>query len=103
MPLGFKPGHRVRASRRRLSPLRTSLIAVVAVVMSAVVGGIAYFIPAAQLAIESTGQVLQVTPSPSAAASPLASIHDKTVLMGSRTGIGKFNPQDGRSWMPRIK
>ena len=34
--------------------------------MSAVAGGIAYFIPAAQLAIESTGQVLKVTPSPSA-------------------------------------
>jgi hypothetical protein len=38
-----------------------------------------------------------------AAASPLASIHDKTVLMGSRTGIGKFNPQDGRSWIARVK
>ena len=33
--------------------------------MSAVAGGLAYFIPAAQLAIESTGKVLQVTPSPS--------------------------------------
>jgi LCP family protein required for cell wall assembly len=40
--------------------------------MSAMAGGIAYFIPAAQLAIESTGQVLQVTPSPSNS-TPLAS------------------------------
>ncbi|HET9781247.1 MAG TPA: LCP family protein [Candidatus Dormibacteraeota bacterium] len=72
MPLGFKPGHRVRASRRRLSPLRTSLIVLFAIVMSAMAGGIAYFIPAAQLAIESTGQVLHVTP-PASAGSPLAS------------------------------
>ena len=32
--------------------------------MSAMAGGIAYFVPAAQLAIESTGQVLRVSPSP---------------------------------------
>ncbi len=38
--------------------------------MSAAAGGIAYFIPAAKLAIESTGQVVQVTPSPSASALP---------------------------------
>src|SRR5256885_1351198 len=38
--------------------------------MSAVAGGLAYFIPAAQLAIESTGKVLQVTPSPSMLFSP---------------------------------
>jgi len=38
--------------------------------MSAVAGGLAYFIPAAQLAIESTGQVIHVTPSPSTQASP---------------------------------
>ncbi|HET7339589.1 MAG TPA: LCP family protein [Candidatus Dormibacteraeota bacterium] len=43
-----------------------------AIVMSVVAGGIAYFIPAAQLAIESTGQVLHVTPSPNTI-SPLAS------------------------------
>ncbi len=38
--------------------------------MSSVAGGLAYFIPAAQLAIESTGQVTRVTPSPSALFSP---------------------------------
>lgn len=32
--------------------------------MSALAGGLAYFIPAAQLAIEATGQVVRVTPSP---------------------------------------
>lgn len=41
--------------------------------MSALAGGIAYFVPAAQLAIESTGQVLHVTPSPSTAGSPSSS------------------------------
>ncbi len=38
--------------------------------MSAVAGGLAYFIPAAQLAIESTGQVIHVTPSPGTLLSP---------------------------------
>ncbi len=33
-------------------------------------GGLAYFIPAAQLAIDATGKVIQVTPSPSALFSP---------------------------------
>ena len=41
--------------------------------MSSVAGGLAYFIPAAQLAIESTGKVLQVTPSPSTLPSPSSS------------------------------
>jgi LCP family protein required for cell wall assembly len=46
---------------------------VLAIVMSAVAGGIAYFVPAAQLAIESTGQVLRVTPSPSPSSEPSTS------------------------------
>jgi len=33
--------------------------------MSSVAGGFAYFIPAAQTALEATGQVIHVTPSPS--------------------------------------
>jgi LCP family protein required for cell wall assembly len=41
--------------------------------MSAMAGGIAYFVPAAQLAIESTGQVLRVTPSPSESSAPTVS------------------------------
>jgi LCP family protein required for cell wall assembly len=46
---------------------------VLAIAMSAMAGGIAYFVPAAQLAIESTGQVLRVTPSPSESSAPTAS------------------------------
>jgi polyisoprenyl-teichoic acid--peptidoglycan teichoic acid transferase len=61
-----KPGHRVRASRRRLSPLRTSFLLLLAIVLSAVAGGLSYFLPAAQLALDSTGQVIRVpTASPS--------------------------------------
>jgi LCP family protein required for cell wall assembly len=43
---------------------------VLAILLSAMAGGIAYFVPAAQLAIESTGQVLRVTPSPSQSSAP---------------------------------
>jgi LCP family protein required for cell wall assembly len=46
---------------------------VLAIFMSAVAGGLAYFIPAAQLAIESTGQVLHDAPSPSDLFSPTPS------------------------------
>src|SRR5260370_5528180 len=60
----------MRASRRRLRPLRTSLLITLAALMPAVAGGLAYFIPAAQLAIESTGAVVHVTPSPSMLFSP---------------------------------
>jgi LCP family protein required for cell wall assembly len=67
VPLGFKPGHRVRASRRRLSPLRTSFLVLLAIVLSSLAGGLAYFLPAAQLALEATGQVItRPTPSPTA-------------------------------------
>ena len=45
-----------------------------AVVLSSVAGGIAYFMPAAQLALDSTGQVIQVpTPSPTDLLTPLPS------------------------------
>ncbi len=64
MPLGIKPGHRARASRRRLSPFRTLTLAALAITLSAVAGGLAYFIPAAATAIQETGQVVHV-PSPS--------------------------------------
>ena len=65
MPLGFKPGHRARASRGRLSPFRTLSLALLAIALSAVAGGFAYFIPAAATAISATGKVVSV-PSPSA-------------------------------------
>ena len=64
VPLGFRPGHRARASRRRLSPFRTITLAVLAIALSAVAGGFAYFIPAAAAAFQATGQVATV-PSPS--------------------------------------
>jgi len=64
VPLGFKPGHRARASRGRLSPFRTLSIVLLAIALSATAGGFAYFIPAAVTAWNATAQVVQV-PSPS--------------------------------------
>ena len=66
MPLGFKPGHRARASRGRLSPFRTLTIALLAVALSAAAGGFAYFVPAVVTAWNATAQVVRV-PSPSPA------------------------------------
>jgi LCP family protein required for cell wall assembly len=65
VPFGIKPGHRARASRRRLSPLRSLVLAALAIALSVVAGGLAYFIPAAATAIQETGQVVGVaSPSP---------------------------------------
>jgi LCP family protein required for cell wall assembly len=64
VPFGIKPGHRARASRRRLSPFRSLVLVALAFSLSAVAGGLAYFIPAAATAIQETGQVVSV-PSPS--------------------------------------
>jgi LCP family protein required for cell wall assembly len=64
VPFGIKPGHRARASRRRLSPLRSLILAVLAIALSVVAGGFAYFLPAAATAMQETGQVVGV-PSPS--------------------------------------
>jgi LCP family protein required for cell wall assembly len=60
----MRPGHRARRSRGRLSPLRTITLAALAIALSAVAGGFAYFIPAAATAIQATGQVVNI-PSPS--------------------------------------
>ncbi len=68
--------------------------------MSAGAGGLAYFIPAAQLAIESTGQVIHVTPppstlspspsgSPSASAAPISGAF--TVLLLGSDDDSKFS------------
>src|ERR1700682_2838771 len=62
----MRPGHRARRSRGRLSPLRTITLAALAIALSAVAGGFAYFIPAAATAIQATGQVVNI-PSPSPA------------------------------------
>lgn len=64
MPLGFKPGRRARRSRGRLSPFRTLIIAALAIAISAVAGGFAYFIPAFATALQATGVAVNV-PSPS--------------------------------------
>src|SRR6202163_2874376 len=60
----MKPGHRARASRGRLSPLTTISLVVLAVAVSAVAGGFAYFLPAAATALQETGVAANV-PSPS--------------------------------------
>jgi LCP family protein required for cell wall assembly len=73
VPLGIKPGRRARASRRRLSITRTAILAVFAVGLSAMAGGLAYFLPAAKLAWDATGQVVSIaspTPSPISLGSP---------------------------------
>jgi LCP family protein required for cell wall assembly len=99
--LGFRPGRRLRASRRRLSPLRTSFLVVLAIVLSSVAGGLAYFMPAAQLALESTGQVIHeptpsptdllTSPTPSSAASPSPITGSFTVLLLGSDDDSKFS------------
>lgn len=45
--------------------MRTSFLVILAIALSSVAGGLSYFLPAAQLALDSTGQVIRVpTPSP---------------------------------------
>jgi LCP family protein required for cell wall assembly len=65
VPLGFRPGRRARRSRGRLSPLRSLILAALAIALSAVAGGFAYFIPAAAAAFQATGQQVSI-PSPTA-------------------------------------
>jgi LCP family protein required for cell wall assembly len=96
----MRPGHRARRSRGRLSPLRTITLAALAIALSAVAGGFAYFIPAAATAIQATGQVVNI-PSPSAAGllfSPLPSTSPVTaggaftVLLLGSDDDSKFSP-----------
>ena len=91
VPLGIRPGHRARASRRRLSPFRTLILATLAIALSAVAGGFAYFIPAAATAIQETGQAVHVPSpsptdllvSPSPSASPVQQGAFTVLLLGS--------------------
>src|SRR2546427_9207347 len=67
--------------------------------MSSVAGGFAYFIPAAQTALEATGQVIHVTPSPSLLFTPTPSTAPSaspvtgafTVLLLGSDDDSKFN------------
>jgi len=61
--LGFKPGRRARASRRRLNPIRTFVLAAVAIALAASSGGFAYFLPAAMTAYDAISNPIAI-PSP---------------------------------------
>jgi LCP family protein required for cell wall assembly len=68
--------------------------------MSTLAGALAYFIPAAQTAIEATGQVIRVTPSPTMLFSPTPTslptarpaFGSFTVLLLGSDDDSKFNP-----------
>ena len=95
----MKPGHRARASRLRLSPLRTTVLVLLAVALAAGSGGLAYFVPAAALAFNSTGQSVTVpspsptmlftSPTPSPSPSP-AQVGAFTVLLLGSDDDSKF-------------
>jgi LCP family protein required for cell wall assembly len=101
VPLGSTPGRRARASRRRLNPIRSIVLAALAVVLSAVSGGLAYFLPAAYTAVQATGQVVEVasptpstiffSPSPSPSTLP-AQVGAFTVLLLGSDDDSKFGP-----------
>jgi LCP family protein required for cell wall assembly len=91
VPFGTR--HRARASRRRLSPYRSLVLATLAIALSAVSGGFAYFLPAATLALGSTGQRFTIptptpetvlfSPSPSPLPSPVTPGAFTVLLLGS--------------------
>ena len=95
----MRPGHRARRSRGRLSPLRTITLAALAIALSAVAGGFAYFIPAAATAIQATGQVVSIPSpsptgllsSPSPSPSPVTQGGPFTVLLLGSDDDSKFN------------
>jgi LCP family protein required for cell wall assembly len=99
VPLGFRPGHRARASRGRLSPIRTITLVALAIALSAVAGGFSYFLPAAVTAYQSTSQVVNVpsptpenvlfSPSPSSAAAATQGAF--TVLLLGSDDDSKFS------------
>ncbi len=99
MPLGTQPGRRARASRRRLSPFRSTVLALLAVALSGTAGGVAYFLPAVYTAFKSTGQVVVIpTPtfanpssSPIPSPSPVALGGPFTVLLLGSDDDSKFS------------
>jgi LCP family protein required for cell wall assembly len=101
VPLGFRPGHRARASRGRLSPIRTITLVALAIALSAVAGGFSYFLPAAVTAYQSTSQVVNVpsptpenvlfSPSPSPSSTAAATQGAFTVLLLGSDDDSKFS------------
>jgi LCP family protein required for cell wall assembly len=100
VPLGIRPGRRARASQRRLSPFRIIALAVLAAALSVVAGGFAYFLPAAAIAFESTGQLPNVpspspallfTPSPAPSPIPVVQGGPFTVLLLGSDDDSKFS------------
>ena len=97
MPLGIRPGRRARRSRGRLSPLRSLILTALAIALSVVAGGFAYFIPAASAALQATGQQVNVpsptsllfTPSPSPGPAPSQGAF--TVLLLGSDDDSKFS------------
>ena len=100
--LGVKPGRRARASRRRLNPLRSLVISALAVVLAAGSGSLAYFLPAAMIAFNASGQSIDLptpsptsilfSPTPSASASPtVAASGAFTVLLLGSDDDSKFS------------
>src|SRR5207248_11424051 len=82
-----------RASRRRLNPFRSLVLAALAVGLAAVSGSLSYFLPAALIAYQASGQNVVVptpsptsllfTPTPSAAATPAQAGAFTVLLLGS--------------------
>jgi LCP family protein required for cell wall assembly len=97
VPLGIRPGRRARRSRGRLSPLRSLILTALAIALSVVAGGFAYFIPAASAALQATGQQVNVpsptsllfTPSPSPGPAPSQGAF--TVLLLGSDDDSKFS------------
>jgi LCP family protein required for cell wall assembly len=97
VPFGTR--HRARASRGRLSPFRTLVLIALAIALSGISGGLAYFLPAAITAYNATALVVRV-PSPSPAEillSPSPSLSPVTpgaftVLLLGSDDDSKFSP-----------
>ncbi|HZQ50352.1 MAG TPA: LCP family protein [Candidatus Dormibacteraeota bacterium] len=100
--LGFTPGRRARASRRRLNPLRSLVISALAVILAAASGSLAYFLPAAMIAFNASGASIDLpspsptsilfSPTPSASSAPtVATSGAFTVLLLGSDDDSKFS------------